>query len=276
MRSRAAAWAVVLALCGAGVVLPAAAGTHAGLVVDTGSRATTYCVALDATSVSGLRLIELASSQYGLQYSLGFGGKAVCQLSGVGPSGDDCFGDYPYFWGYWRDNGSGGWTWSGTGAASTSISDGDVDGWTWGTGDSGSTHPPPPALGFGDVCRSSIAPPSPSPSASKKPTPGSGAGTETGSSIPSVPSAPDLRASESAGPGRTPRSSPSGGASGVAPSPSAARSVVALARPGRPPDGSGSGPPLGALLALGAILGLGAAGVLRLRRGPGSTSPPRP
>ncbi len=57
-------------------------GPHAALVVDTGQQATSYCVALDASSVSGTRLIELASEQYGLAYRLGFGGRAVCMLVG--------------------------------------------------------------------------------------------------------------------------------------------------------------------------------------------------
>ncbi|MGZ8613796.1 MAG: hypothetical protein ACXWX4_03840 [Actinomycetota bacterium] len=112
------------------VLAPAAAGStqacaaeaadapHAALVIGTGSQTLMYCVALDAPTVSGLRLIQLASAQHGLQYRLGFGGQAVCQLTGIGPTGGDCFADYPDFWGYWHGDGSGGWTWAGSGAAS--------------------------------------------------------------------------------------------------------------------------------------------------------------
>src|SRR5437016_11838511 len=96
----------------------AADGPHAGLVVDTGGHATSYCVALDASSVSGIHLVELAGQQFGVQYRLGFGGQAVCQLEGVGPDGDDCFADYPSFWGYWHGSGDAGWSWASTGAAS--------------------------------------------------------------------------------------------------------------------------------------------------------------
>ena len=86
---------LVLALSAA-VLAPAAAGSapacaaeasaapHAALVVGTGGSTTTYCVALDASSVTGIRLVQLAGSQFGLQYRLGFGGQAVCQLEGVG------------------------------------------------------------------------------------------------------------------------------------------------------------------------------------------------
>ena len=130
---------------------------HAALVVDTGARTTTYCVALDASSVNGIHLIQLAGTQYGLSYRLGFGGQAVCALDGVGATGGNCFGDYPNFWGYWKGDGSGGWSWSGSGAGSSSVADGGMDGWSWGAGSSGSTHPAPPALAFTDVCTTSSA-----------------------------------------------------------------------------------------------------------------------
>ena len=62
----------------------ASGSSHAALVVNTGSQTTTYCVALDASSVTGIHLVQLAGSQFGLQYQLGFGGQAVCQLAGRG------------------------------------------------------------------------------------------------------------------------------------------------------------------------------------------------
>jgi len=130
-------------------------GPHAALVVDTGQGIGTYCVSLGAPSVDGLDLIRLAGRQHGLAYSFGFGGQAVCSLAGVGVSGDDCFAQYPDFWGYWHGNGSGGWAWSGVGPGSTQIGDGDVEGWVWGTGDSGASHRAPPGLAFDDVCEPS-------------------------------------------------------------------------------------------------------------------------
>ncbi len=83
----------------------------------------------------------------------------MCQLSGVGPSGGDCFADYPDFWGYWHGDGRGGWSWAGSGAASASVGDGDMEGWVWGSGDTASTHQAPPALAFDDVCDDRSTPP---------------------------------------------------------------------------------------------------------------------
>lgn len=125
---------------------------HAGLLIDTGARTTTYCVVLDDASVSGTHLIELASTQFGLDYRLGFGGRAICMLDGVGALGDDCFGAYPNFWGYFHGDGGHGWTWSSGSAADHAIGDGDLEGWTWGTGDSASTHGSPPGMTIEDVC----------------------------------------------------------------------------------------------------------------------------
>src|SRR5256885_963059 len=162
------------AACAAGAGEP-----HAGLVVDTGGHATSYCVALDASSVSGIHLIELAGQQFGLQYGLGFGGQAVCRLNGVGPDGDDCFADYPLFWGYWHGSGDDGWSWASTGAGSARVSDGDRDGWSWGTGQSGITHAPPPAERFDQICAQSS--PSPSPTPTRPPRHRGGGGGTGGS-----------------------------------------------------------------------------------------------
>ncbi len=243
---------------GAGGSAACAAGRHhAALVVATGAKTTTYCVALTATTVSGLRLIELAAAQYGLEYRFGFGGQAVCELNGVGAAGGDCFGDYPNYWGYWHGTGSGGWTWAGSGAGSSSVGDGDVDGWSWGAGDSGSTHPPPPHVGFTGVC--SVASPSamPKPTQPPAPTP-----PPTPSRAPSrEPSPPAARSSAPATshPRRSPR------ASHVPPTSSASPVIVrAVATSGTTP--SSGGPAAGAFAAIAVVLVLGVAGWVRLRR----------
>ena len=127
-------------------------GARAALVVDTGNSVQTFCVSLPDGQTSGLGLIALANEQHGLAYKFGFGGEAVCMLAGVGPTSDDCFEQYPNFWGYWRGDGSGGWAWSGSGAGSTTVTDGDVEGWSWGSGSDGESHPRPPETTFGDVC----------------------------------------------------------------------------------------------------------------------------
>ena len=163
----------------------ACAASSAALVVSTGSNNYTYCVELGGSSVNGIQLIQKASQQHGLQYKLGYGGKAVCMLANVGASGNDCFGEHPYFWGLWRGDGSGGWSWSGTGAANIAVDGGDIQGWSWGTGDSGSSHPPPPQATYESVC--GIAPnpePSTKPGGSKGGG-GAGNGNPGGSPTPS-------------------------------------------------------------------------------------------
>jgi hypothetical protein len=175
MRMRAAIAAVVV--CTA--ILPlglgpvpracAAGGPHAALVVSTGSKVYRYCVALDALSVSGLHVIELAHDQHGLTYRSD--GAALCMLAGVGPEQGTCFGGYPNFWGYWRGDGSGGWSWAGEGAASTVVRSGAVEGWAWGSGDDGATHPRPPGTTLTSVCATPSTNPTPTPAASPRSTP---------------------------------------------------------------------------------------------------------
>ena len=141
-----------------GTAACAATPRHAALVIDTGSRELSYCVAIPGT-IDGIELIRLANRQYGLQYALGFGGEAVCQLAGVGVTGGDCFADFPRFWGYWHGAPAGGWSWSSVGAGSVSVSPGDVEGWSWGTGQDGSSHPQPPVTPLDSVCEPPSTPP---------------------------------------------------------------------------------------------------------------------
>lgn len=139
----------------AGVPGVACAGEQdsAALVVDLGDEGGVlrYCVNLPDGSVTGAELIQLAGQQHGLDHRIDPGG-GVCRLAGVGPASGDCFGDYPYFWGYWRGDANGGWTWSSLGAGSTSVEPGDVEGWAWGTGQDGSSHPKPPQTTYTSVC----------------------------------------------------------------------------------------------------------------------------
>lgn len=161
---------VAALLAGAGIPVSAGSacageGARAALVVDAGDDGGTYryCVQLPGELVSGIELIQLAGRQHGLQYRLDDGGQAVCTLAGVGAEGDDCFGEYPDFWGYWRGDGSGGWSWSSSGGGSTLVEDGDIEGWSWGSGQDGASHPEPPPTTFSSVCKPqpAAAPPKP-------------------------------------------------------------------------------------------------------------------
>jgi len=236
------------AVTGAAPACAAATGPHAALVIETGDRDLRLCVALDASSVSGTHLIELAGEQQHLAYAFGSGGQAVCRLAGTGPQGDDCFADYPDFWGYWRNDG-GGWTWSSTGAASTSVDDGDLEAWVWGSGDTGSTHGRPPALTTADVCTA----PSPAPTA-----PSSSAAPPTGASDAGTTSPTTTASPSHARPSRGPSDGPTSPAGSTA-----SPTLLAAAEQGAPPGGGGPGAGLFLALAFGAALAAG--GWLRLR-----------
>ena len=200
------------AASGGAAACAAATGPHAALVVDTGSRSTAYCVALDAPTVTGIHLIQLAGAQHGLTYGLGFGGQAVCRLQGVGPAGNDCFADHPNFWGYWHGDGHGGlerWTWASTGAASTTVGSGDVEGWAWGAGDSPATHPMPPRVGIDAVCAPEAEPtPTPSTPPSTPPSVGSASGAQSRPASSAASASPTPRARSATPTPDDPSSSP--------------------------------------------------------------------
>ncbi len=268
----ASAWSIagVPGLAGApGLACAAEGGPRAALVVDTGSTVVRHCVALDGQNVSGTHLIELAASQHGLAYALGFGGQAVCMLAGVGPTGGDCWAEYPDYWGYWHGDGAGGWAWASGSAASFRVEDGDVEGWVWGPGDTPSTHAQPPRTRFGDVCAPVTPAPAPSSAPSPKPSQGPAdngsdpVDTSQGSPDAGTPGAgvePDDRERE-----RDDR--PPGERT---PTPTDPSTPVTLAGDDlratgtTVPDGGG-GPPGGLVVALVAGLGLAGAGWRRRR-----------
>lgn len=278
MRARALAVGLAL-LAGGAWPIAAAPGTAcassgdptAALVVDNGKRVLAMCVTLDSSSVTGLHLIELASAQHGLSYGFGLGGQAVCRLDGVGPAGDDCFAEYPEYWGYWHGDSKGAWTWASTGAAGYQVADGDIEGWVWGKGDTGQSHDAPPATGHDDVCAQveqepspepspqqspKPPPPSPEPSSGLKPTsaPSSDAGTRS-------PSPENDGPSSSTSHTRSPRVQPDEPATS---SPGRSQGPAAGAA-GAGGGASPGGPSPGLILAAGLALLLAAGGWGRLR-----------
>lgn len=255
----------------------AATDQRAALVVDTGGQARSYCVALGADAVSGTELIRLAHDQYGLDYRLGFGGRAVCRLSGVGVDGGDCFGAYPDFWGYWHGDGGGGWTWASGSAADWSVQAGDVEGWQWGPGQDGATHASPPATRVEDVCEPAEPEPSPPPDGEGDGNGGDGGNRAGGGGSPGgADAAPDPSSDAPTGGGadREPidrqrhgaGQAPSSSSASTAPSPTGAPPVV-LAAGEEPGDvGGGNGAGAGTLIPLAAVVALGTAGAIALRR----------
>ncbi|MDQ3984933.1 MAG: hypothetical protein M3280_00300 [Actinomycetota bacterium] len=166
----------------AGAVAPAALTTEAlcatengsaVLVVDTGGREYELCVELNDDEVSGIELVQLAHQQHGLDYQLGYGGQAVCQLANIPEPNppEECFEQGEPFWGYWRDQGSG-WQWSGTGAGSTLVSEGDVEGWAFGEGNNGDSHPTPPSADYEEVCPAATRSGGPGGESGQKDSPG--------------------------------------------------------------------------------------------------------
>lgn len=274
---RSRLWLVAVLLAGAATpVLTASAacagtGDRAALVVDTGESTFSYCVSLPDGSVSGLELIELANDQHGLQYRFGDGGQAVCMLANVGAEGDDCFGEYPDFWGFWRGDGSGGWTWSSVGAGSTLVRDGDIQGWSWGSGQDGSTHPDPPPTRYTDVCKPTAAPPKGAESnENPKQQTERSASTSTGSTddeagVDAHPSAPTGQRKAS---GRTEEPPQESGVS------EKRRTTRTATASGRTPGAvtaaietdPAQGPPVTALAALALITILGIGGTLAMKR----------
>lgn len=253
----------------AGAMLPVSAPApacaeetpRAVLVVDTSGSVARYCVALPNDPVTGIELIQLASEQHGLSYRLGFGGKAVCMLAGVGARGDDCFGSYPDFWAYWRGGEAGEWTWSSSGAAMSDVGDGDVEGWSWGSGDGPESHAAPPVTPFEAVCTPTKAPvkrasPVAAPTPSPRPTPSP---TLPPTAAPASPPARDRdknnkkkNEEEPSAIERAPESTPS--------------SDAAQAPPTAP--ASDSGPPAAGVAGLAVAGALAAAGTFLLRRRP--------
>jgi len=251
-------------------------GPRAVLVVVDGSGARRFCVALDAATVTGIHLVELASAQHGLSYSLGFGRQAICQLNGVGPAGGDCFADYPDFWGYWHGTTSGGWTWANGGAATFRVGDGDVEGWVWGSGDSGSTHRSPPVTRADDVCPPPAPDPIPQPD---PPSDGTGNGDPgaggTGGN-PTATATPSPRSSASLAPtdGKEEREGERRRERERDPSPtvepSTSPEAADLRATGATLPEDGGGPPVGLLIAVVLGAALGAAGWWRARRSGGA------
>lgn len=126
---------------------------RAGVVVRHGDGTVDkMCVFFDEPTISGLDLLDRSGSAYVAEKSAL--GSAICKLDGEGcgyPS-EDCFCEYPNFWGYWvRDPGASTWEFASTGAADHDVRDGAVDGWSWGK----DGKPSPPNVAFDEVCPAS-------------------------------------------------------------------------------------------------------------------------
>lgn len=124
-----------------------ASSAQAGLIVVDGERVTSRCVIFDEPSISGEEL--LVRSGFKVSFEPSSLGAAVCSVDTRGCSSDDCFCDYPTFWGYWTaDEESDGFTFSDSGATEREVVDGSVDAWVYGK-DGGR---PPGTLSADKIC----------------------------------------------------------------------------------------------------------------------------
>jgi hypothetical protein len=201
---RRRSWLVAAVVLATGVLLQPghdAVGeskNRAGLVVRYGDgRVEEMCVFFDEPTISGLELLERSGVTFVAERSSL--GSAICKIDGQGcdyPS-EDCFCEYPNFWGYWaRDEGDAVWNFSDTGASDREIESGSMDGWSWGPNGA----PAPPLARFEDVC-----PASASAKASKTSEPSRAQATAARSSAPSrtattQDATPGVRATSDGGP----------------------------------------------------------------------------
>ena len=136
-------------------------GPRAGLVIlGADGVAQTYCISLDADSLTGAQLLEHAGVTPTFQIS-GMG-TALCALDGSGCPESDCFcqckGTPCHYWNYFIHDAEGAWAYSGIGAAQRQVQGGDADAWVWGDGAT-----PPPTFDFATLCPVQDAGPSAAP-----------------------------------------------------------------------------------------------------------------
>jgi hypothetical protein len=128
-------------------------GNRAALVVRGGDGdSREMCVFFTEDEITGAELLQ--RSNLDVVTEANALGSAVCRIDGTGCTRDDCFCNYPAFWGYWtRDDGK--WAFSDIGASDRVVTNGSVDGWTFGK----DGKPAPKDVAFDDVCGSVEAAP---------------------------------------------------------------------------------------------------------------------
>ena len=125
----------------------------AGIIVRNADGTTDeMCVLFDEPSISGLDLLNRSGTTHVAERSAV--GSAICKIGegGCNSPSQDCFCEYPRFWGYWvREPGEERFSFASTGAADHEVRNGSVDGWSWGK----DGEPSPPNIPFADVCAAS-------------------------------------------------------------------------------------------------------------------------
>lgn len=133
--------AAVAAFFGSSASAQSDAAHRAAIVVGEDER----CVAFDEPEITGIELLQRADLDVVVDTSAR--GSAVCRIGSTGCSRDDCFCDFPEFWGYWTRD-AGDWEFSQVGAAERKVVDGSIDGWSYGK----DGEPAPRDRTFEQVC----------------------------------------------------------------------------------------------------------------------------
>ena len=168
-RARPLAWlaaACLLAATFLGPSLGAQEPNRAGIVVRHSDGETSeMCVLFDEDEITGAQLLERSKLEVTTD-TLALG-TAVCAIEGEGCARDDCFCDYPTFWGYWTRDGRSDWSFSQSGASDRVVRDGSVDGWSFGK----DGKPAPPDVTIGSICEGTVAMPTARSDAERAPAP---------------------------------------------------------------------------------------------------------
>lgn len=254
--------AVVTALAGAALAVPAAPATAAACSQDSG-----VTVIVDFASLGGGQPTRCAPGDpsNGIAALRGAGftptraaqepGYFVCRINGK-PANDPCQRTSPAdaYWSYWHARPGGSWTYGNIGGSDYDPAPGTVDGWAFGAGKPPSTPPPRASTPSAGRSPSTVGPAaSPSPTRKVPTVAGTGQATARTSAAP----APSPTAA-AASPDSTAAAATARPAATAAPPRS---DIVTRSKPLRP-----NGIPLGAIAAVVLVLLLVSAAVAQVAR----------
>ncbi len=272
----------------------AAGTTHVAIIVDlgTGSTVSALCIPAGSTS-NGATILAARASMLGTPQPRYAASGLLCAIDGVPATGCGVVqnGHYTY-WSYWHGSG-GSWSYSNIGPASTRADTKVVEGWRWQPEGSGRPTDPAPR---GPTTATAICVPPPPPTTAHPPattppntvttahasTPVTAADTGTKPGAVTHPTGvTTLASSARPSPSTTPPSTATGSTKTTAKTAttSHARSPTAVANPtatsvelvprgiaAPPGPHSSGGLPVGAIVGVIIVLGLGGAGAVAAKR----------
>jgi len=151
--------ALVVAILAGAAWLPigARADGEAGLVVEEGGIATTYCIAFSGDGITGEEMLRRAG--YTIEQFGGSGARTLCAIGETGckdaSSFNSCFcqcqGANCVYWAFFTREYGKAWVYSVLAFNLLKADDGDVHGWKWGAGAPNSA-PAPAEITFEQIC----------------------------------------------------------------------------------------------------------------------------